>query len=292
MPPNKAIQKSRNIDPRPPHLRDSPRLLGASVGWRAVELDVDETSVECLSASVDARLRSAIQRKCPMVIRHQHIAQTKQALRDSWVQFVTQDTEKYQVNEGAKTDRADGASVHSPGLAELKQIWYEPRRMEVGLEKREHGQVNPVVTWARQQANSIPAVSVVARLRRHLRGLLTGISGPKAEILEPAFVAGAVQPGGGPLHFDDYDNLALIVVGSKTFYIAPPATFYDAPRIGEENERRGVSPHDRLTSEVAQWQVARLLAGDILYLPKRWWHYVDSTPHTVMTNVWARREET
>ena len=291
MPPAKAAQKPRDVGPRPPHSRDSPRLLGASVGWRSVALDMDDVSDEGLSASIGAQLRSAIRRKCPMVIRHQRIAGAKCALHDSWVRFVAQDTERYQVNEGAKTDRADGASAHSLGLAELKRIWSEPRRMEVGLEKRNLGQANPVVAWFQQQSDSEPAVAGVSRLHGQLRELLTAASGRSAEILEPAFVAGAVQPGGGPLHFDDYDNLAMIVVGSKTFYIAPPATFCDAERVGEDNERRRVSPHDRISSEVAQWQVARLSVGDILYLPNGWWHYVDSTPHTVMTNVWARAEE-
>ena len=47
------------------------------------------------------------------------------------------------------------------------------------------------------------------------------------------------------------------------------------------------------TGDTYDWYVAngRLSAGEILYLPNGWWHYVDSTPHTVMTNVWARAEE-
>lgn len=291
MPPNRAIQKSRNVNPRPPHPRDSPRLIEAIPEWCPVGIDVSEASVDCLSAGVSTQLQEAICRKRPMVIRHRQLANDSLRLRDSWLRFVAQDTGRYQVNQGAKTDRADGASVHSPGLLPLTQVWREARRLEVGLKdatRGQTGQINPVVKWLQQCPRSEPEARGVARLLRHLRRLVMISGQPNSKIREPAFVAGSVQPGGGSTHFDDYDNLAVVLVGHKTFYIAPPPVFQDAPPKGEDNERLGVSPHDRLTSNIEDWEVARLTAGDILYLPVGWWHYVDSEPRTVMTNVWSQ----
>ena len=161
--------------------------------------------------------------------------------------------------------------------------------MEVGLKNKERGASNPVTKWLQQRRRAEPSLALAGRLLAQLRSVLSKARG-RSKMLEPAFVAGSVRPGGGPTHFDDYDNLALVLVGGKTFYVAPPSTFRDSPRLGKSNERKGVSPHDRLTSDRNQWQVAHLQAGDILYLPKGWWHYVDSIPQTVMTNVWAQTE--
>ena len=37
----------------------------------------------------------------------------------------------------------------------------------------------------------------------------------------PAFAAGLIEPGGGPAHFDQYNNVALVLCGKKRFFIAP-----------------------------------------------------------------------
>lgn len=259
--------------------------------WRSVGMDITEVSTGSLSAGVDAQLQEAMLKKRPMVIRHRKIAEGSTRLHESWFHFVTSDTEWYQVNQGAKTDNADGSSSHSPGLLPLAQIWRESRRLEVGLKEATHGQTNPVVKWLRRCQHTELEADGVAKLLCSLRRLLIITSQPQAKIFEPAFIAGAVQPGGGLTHFDDYDNLAVVLVGRKTFYIAPPSMFADAPRRGEDNERLSVSPHDRLTSKTEDWEVAELAAGDILYLPIGWWHFVDSAPLTVMTNIWSRPRE-
>ena len=178
--------------------------------------------------------------------------------------------------------------MHSPGLLPLAQVWREARRIEVGLKDAKRGQTHPVVKWLRQTRRVEHEAEGVANLLYQLRRLVMISSQRQVKILKPAFITGAVQPGGGTTHFDGYDNLALVLVGHKTFYIAPSPTFRDAPQQGKANERLGVSPHDRLTSRVEDWEVAQLEAGDMLYLPFGWWNFVDSEPLTVMTNVWAQ----
>jgi hypothetical protein len=256
--------------------------------WGSVTLRALEVGIDVLSDEVSVMLRMAVQHREPMVIKHAAVARDSKALRDGWAHFVEQDRGSYQVNEGSKTDRSDGGSVHSPGLLSLRLIWSEARRMEVGLSDLEGGQVNPVTRWLGNRPGDAPSVRRVERLLAQLRSILLEVRGQQAEMKEPAFVAGMIGPGGGPTHFDDYDNIAVVLVGCKTFYIAPQATFYDACLLGEPNERLGVSPHDGLSSCADQWKQERLEAGDILYLPQGWWHYVDSLPQTVMTNVWAR----
>jgi hypothetical protein len=116
-----------------------------------------------------------------------------------------------------------------------------------------------------------------------------------------AFIAGDIEPGGGPSHYDSYDNLALVLTGHKIFYHATPEALERVDMCGKQNERLGANPFDNLAfnspvyklhthnaSGVALagvWKVAVLEAGDILFLPHRWWHsWVWSEPHTIMTN--------
>ena len=200
--------KSRAVRPRPPHSRESPRLRMDYPGptWGSVALRASEVGIGVLTDEVSALLRMAVQRREPMVIRHAAVARDSKALCNGWTHFVDRDRGSYQVNEGSKTDRSDGGSVHSPGLLGLKQIWGEARRMEVGLNDLERGQVNPVTMWLRNGAGDEPSTMRVRRLLAQLRSILLEVRGQQAEIREPAFVAGMVGPGGGPTHFDDYDN--------------------------------------------------------------------------------------
>ena len=108
----------------------------------------------------------------------------------------------------------------------------------------------------------------------------------------PAFATGLIAVGGGPAHFDDYNNAALLLAGNKSFFIAPPnaMTWEDGPRNGKRNERLDVNPlipGPYTEPPLAQWRLANLGPGDLLYLPRGWWHYVVSEPHSVMTNVWT-----
>ena len=67
-------------------------------------------------------------------------------------------------------------------------------------------------------------------------------------------------------------------------------TWEDGPRNGKRNERLDVNPlipGPYTEPPLAQWRLANLGPGDLLYLPRGWWHYVVSEPHSVMTNVWT-----
>ena len=94
-----------------------------------------------------------------------------------------------------------------------------------------------------------------------------------------------IQPGGCITHFDEYDNVAMLVQGSKVFYITEHKNIVERP--GGDNEQPDVSPYDGIDRN---WFRAELSAGDVLYLPSGWWHYVESKSHTVMTNYWKYRD--
>jgi hypothetical protein len=106
----------------------------------------------------------------------------------------------------------------------------------------------------------------------------------------PAFVTGCKANPGGPMHFDDYHSVAMVIAGAKAFYILPPGDegLPERPHqgAGHEHERRDLSPVENCPGAELAWRMAHLEAGDMLYLPPSHWHWVISEAGTVMTNVW------
>lgn len=223
----------------------------------------------------------------PLVIRGALPPHKRTALLSSWCGFVARsDDTLYSTNQGPWTDRTDGGSSHSRGKLTLSEVWTQPVRLESSLKSVEP---NPVNKWLCDDEGVCDARNWCDAL-----GALLCSGAPVGSCRTPSFVTGAINPGGGPTHFDGYDSIAAVLVGTKTFYVAPHDTFANSRMMGEENERLGVSPFDRSTSTVAQWSVAALNGGDALFLPVGWWHFVSSEPHTVMTNIWRpplRRRE-
>jgi hypothetical protein len=212
----------------------------------------------------------------PLVIRSALTSVDMVALIDEWDLFMAQDKSLYQMGEGR-------------GMQTLSTMWNSPMRLEHDL--RDTSTPNPVMTWL----SSSPQGSVATRVW-HLQQQLEGVAAAHRPILRrPAFATGLVRSDGRDVitHFDDYNNTALVLIGIKTFLIAPPdaMSWEDGPQNGNRNERLDVNPFIRgrryPEPTLAQWQRADLSAGDILYLPSGWWHHVVSTSHTLMTNVWT-----
>ena len=197
------------------------------------------------------------------------------ALLEGWELRVAQDTALYQMAGGK-------------GQQTLETMWAAPWRLEHDLEDTET--INPVVAWLQ---DAQPEGSVARRawnLQRHLVRIAE--SAGRRILRRPAFATGLVQAGGGPAHFDEYNNIALLLCGRERFFIAPYAAmaWKDGEQNGEPNERRDVHPllpgaHPQ--PSLRQWLYADLGPGDILFLPHSWWHFVDSEPHSVMTNLWV-----
>ena len=164
------------------------------------------------------------------------------------------------------------------GMQSLRRIWSSNMRLETQL--RDDDVSNPVLEWLA----TAPPSSVASRFYQlHLQ--LVDLVRRDHEVLKtPSFVNGLTSSGGGVTHFDDYTNLATVLAGSKTFFVAPPVSFNDAEPMGQANERLGIDPLDRGSPN--PWRVAVLEPGDLLVLPEGWWHFVQSAPRSVMGNIW------
>ena len=92
-------------------------------------------------------------------------------------------------------------------------------------------------------------------------------------------------------HFDEYTNLAFLLVGRKVWHLLPPQaiTWEAGPRSHSPNERLDVSAE---THPELPWREAILEAGDVLVVPTGWWHRVASGPEgSVLLNVWCEGDD-
>ena len=64
--------------------------------------------------------------------------------------------------------------------------------------------------------------------------------GGSSDTTPPCVCDRVLVQAGGPAHFDEYNNLALVLCGRKRFFIAPYAAmaWKDGEQNGEHNERR------------------------------------------------------
>jgi hypothetical protein len=134
---------------------------------------------------------------------------------------------------------------------------------------------------------------------------------PAADCL-PGFAADNPMPlvtsGGGPRiwlgtpsnissHYDTFDNLACVVAGRRRFtlyspeligklYVGPIDNTMSGPPVSLAAS--GAEGHFPLFEEIRDQALkVELEAGDALYLPKLWWHQVESlSPFNGLVNYW------
>jgi Cupin-like domain len=100
-------------------------------------------------------------------------------------------------------------------------------------------------------------------------------------------------------HYDTVDNLACVAVGVRRFTLFAPQLIdklyvgpIDNTMAGQPVSLAASSAQDKdrfpLFEEIkGQSLIAELEPGDALYLPKLWWHKVESTaPFNVLVNYW------
>ena len=234
-----------------------------------------------LRASAVRILMERIQQGRPIVLRRVCDGEMSEVSLCSWTNHVRR----------AGRDRF---TTYCHGPCTLHHIWNSDVgiRLETGVRNDER---NPVREWLASSVSSSDLLGLW-RIQQQLDSIASRLQ--PVEVRHPAFVTGAIQAGGGPTHYDDYENFALMVCGSKTFYLAEPAALQHLPIRGQRsNERLGVNPFNRASlapgsssahlDEVpfGTWLTSTLNSGDMLYLPARYWHWVYSEPHTIMTNV-------
>ena len=247
-----------------------------------------------LSDAILSRIRAAMCAGTPLRIQLQLSASARGELLQDWSTYVQE--------HAAECYQTVGRSAAQRPLGE---VWHTAQRIESGLK----GEVaNPVNDWLRSPTKY---GSVRWRMRK-VHAQLGRLASERCRQLHvgqetKAFIAGSIKAGGGPSHYDSYDNLALVLSGRKIFYHAPPGALEQVTVYGEPNERLSVNPFDDVALNAPgykldthdlhgvvlapQWRAAVLEAGDILFLPHRWWHWVWSEPATIMTNDWVDRSE-
>src|SRR5262249_49026328 len=100
-------------------------------------------------------------------------------------------------------------------------------------------------------------------------------------------------------HYDAYDNVACIVAGTRRFTLFPPdaiGNLYVGPidntMAGQPVSLAAASGGDdeqfpRFRAIKDQALIAELGPGDAIYIPKLWWHQVESTaPFNALVNYW------
>jgi hypothetical protein len=147
----------------------------------------------------------------------------------------------------------------------------------------------PFPSWPLHYLQQIP-------LTEWPRSLVEGLGHPPGLTLgTPADIYFWCGPHGAssPLHYDTRDNLHVLMQGYKRFLLFPPeqsSFMYPCP----EQEIRHLSEID---VEEVDWQTfpmfrrARGLRcvlgpGDVLYLPKNWWHQVHLWAPSIAVNFW------
>ena len=258
--------------------------------------EVHATGDYQLDKKVIDALRAA-QGQHPLVVRNAIPQEALMQIATAWEDFVANDEEEYDTNEGPSTDDIERTRCRGPQL--LRRVWDKPWRTETNLKKKKRArrgdQDNPVIKFLKDPKYKY-ATKGTHLLHQRVKRYAKKIAGRNSEIVEPSFVTGKIRKGvkdGDPCttHQDTYENYAMILLGRKIFYTAKPPTFEDESKwrgSGEENERPKARPLDHMAKDTpTQWRQADLRPGDLLYLPTSWWHAVLSNKHTIMTNVWT-----
>lgn len=92
------------------------------------------------------------------------------------------------------------------------------------------------------------------------------------------------------LHIDEQDNLIALVHGGKTVIVYPPSdsknlySYPDVPLKSQVDPLHNVQRFPRMLRTNPQF--THLEPGDVLYLPRMWWHHIVSTNVSISMNWW------
>ena len=215
--------------------------------------------------SADA-LEQAVTAEEPVVLRSGWSEQRVQQMREQFEQFAQSETETWQ--------------TQGYGKQTIQGVWQNGWRLEHNLEAQAQstGPLDALLANAGSRTAAGSAFRTLQALRDQAK--------EGADLREPCFVTGKTdRPSLALLHYDDYLNRALVLVGKKTFHMLPPTALDADSGAGAFNERFDVTPANR---PELPWRVAMVEPGDVFVLPPQWWHHVESDAGgSVMINVWT-----
>ncbi|MBN9344369.1 MAG: hypothetical protein BGO76_06585 [Caedibacter sp. 38-128] len=93
------------------------------------------------------------------------------------------------------------------------------------------------------------------------------------------------------LHFDNCDNFLAQIYGTKTVVLIPPEDAKFVYPIPSNFFKSPVNPLDPDFSEFPKFKKAKIFegqlnAGDVLFIPKGWYHYIYSPSQSISLNCW------
>jgi hypothetical protein len=174
---------------------------------------------------------------------------------------------------------------------DLKGFNFEPRRMKFGAALESIVSSVGAPSSPSIYVGSVPTSEFLPRFAAlNPMPLLNPAVGPRVWVGHAANVSS---------HYDTVDNLACVAVGARRFTLFAPQLIdklyvgpIDNTMAGQPVSLAASSAPDKdrfpLFEQIKdQSLVAELEAGDALYLPKLWWHRVESTaPFNVLVNYW------
>lgn len=100
-------------------------------------------------------------------------------------------------------------------------------------------------------------------------------------------------------HFDESDNLAVVVAGRRRFRLFPPeqvrnlyvgpldVTMAGQPASMVDLRDPDLTTYPRFAEALAASQIAELEPGDAIFIPALWWHQVEALePFNILLNYW------
>jgi hypothetical protein len=134
-------------------------------------------------------------------------------------------------------------------------------------------------------------------LAEHMPGFLRENPAPflPSRVLPRIWIGGKVRT---QTHNDPDHNLACVVAGRRRFLLFPPEQVsnlyigpidraFPPPLSLVNTEAPDFDQYPRFHRALAAARIAWLDAGDVLFIPKYWWHHVTSlAPYNVLVNYW------
>ncbi|XP_054261421.1 HSPB1-associated protein 1 homolog isoform X3 [Macrosteles quadrilineatus] len=100
-----------------------------------------------------------------------------------------------------------------------------------------------------------------------------------------------------PCHMDSYGcNIVAQVHGRKLWILFPPSSTstLSPTRVPYEESSIYSNIHfscgQNITEDIGEARVVELSPGDVLVVPKHWWHYVENLSTAISINMWIPRE--
>jgi cupin-like protein len=93
------------------------------------------------------------------------------------------------------------------------------------------------------------------------------------------------------MHYDNVDNLFAQVYGTKLAILAPPEEAFNLHLFPDSHSKSQVAPEHPDLNAHPRFARAKLLQamlepGDVLYLPRAWWHYFASSTSSISLACW------